>query len=66
MNYDAEMPKMFLGAGRERILVIDSSDRSRGSLSVMCNREVRSIITNQVIKSSDPARLRKLTSVLVA
>ena len=36
MNYDAEMPKVFLRAGRERILVIDSSKIGTEAVYRLC------------------------------
>ena len=36
MNYDAEMPRAFLRAGRERILVIDSSKIGTEAVYRLC------------------------------
>jgi DeoR/GlpR family transcriptional regulator of sugar metabolism len=67
MNFDAEMPRAFLRAGRERILVIDSSKIGTEAVYRLCAVEKCDlVITDKGIKSADLARLRKLTSVLVA
>jgi DeoR/GlpR family transcriptional regulator of sugar metabolism len=67
MNFDAEMPRAFLRAGRERILVIDSSKIGTEAVYRLCAVEKCDlVITDKGIKSADLGRLRKLTSVLVA
>jgi DeoR family fructose operon transcriptional repressor len=67
MNYDPEMSKVFLRAGRERILVIDSSKIGTEAVYRLCAVEKCDlVITDKGVKSADVARLRKLTSVLVA
>lgn len=67
MNYDAEMPKAFLRAGRERVLVIDSSKIGIEAVYQLCSVDKCDIVvTDNRIKAADAARLRKLTSVLVA
>ena len=67
MNFDAEMPSVFLRAGRERILVIDSSKIGADAAYRLCAVEKCDIvITDKGIRAADLARLRKLTSVLVA
>jgi DeoR family fructose operon transcriptional repressor len=67
MNYDAEMPRAFLSAGRERVLVIDSSKIGMEAVYRLCAvGKCDVVVTDKGIKSSDVARLRKLTSVLVA
>ena len=67
MNFDAEMPRVFLRAGRERILVIDSSKVGTEAVYRLCAVEKCDlVVTDAGVKASDLARLRKLTSVLVA
>jgi DeoR/GlpR family transcriptional regulator of sugar metabolism len=67
MNYDAEMPKVFLRAGRERILVVDSSKIGTEAVYRLCAVEKCDVvITDKAIRATDLSRLQKLTSVLVA
>jgi len=67
MNFDAEMPSVFLRAGRERILVIDSSKIGTEAAYRLCAVEKCDVvITDKGIKAADLSRLRKLTSVVVA
>jgi len=67
MNFDAEMPSVFLRAGRERILVIDSSKVGTDAAYRLCAVEkCDKVITDRGIRTSDLARLRKLTTVQVA
>jgi DeoR/GlpR family transcriptional regulator of sugar metabolism len=67
MNYDAEMPRAFLRAGKQRILVIDSSKVGSEAVYRLCPVESCDlVITDRGVKSSDLTRLRKLTKVLVA
>ncbi len=67
MNYDAEMPKVFLRAGRERILVVDSSKIGVEAVYRLCPvKKCDLVIVDKGVKSADLARLRKLTNVLVA
>ena len=67
MNYDPEMPKAFLRAGRERILVIDSSKIGTEAVYRLCAAEKCDlVITDEGAKPADLVRLRKLTSVTVA
>ncbi len=67
MNYDAEMPKAFLSAARERVLVIDSSKIGTEAVYRLCAVEKCDlVVTDKGIKAPDLARLRKLTSVIVA
>ena len=67
MNYDAEMPKSFLRAGRERVLVIDSSKIGVEAVYQLCSLdECDVVVTDSRIKKGDAARLRKMTSLLVA
>jgi DeoR family transcriptional regulator, aga operon transcriptional repressor len=67
MNFDAEMPSVFLRAARERILVIDSSKIGADAAYRLCAIEkCDKVITDKGIKPADLTRLRKLSSVLVA
>lgn len=67
MNYDAEMPKAFLRAARERILVIDSSKVGTEAVYRLCALEKCDlVITDNRVKSVDLSRLRKLTNVIVS
>ena len=67
MNYDAEMPRVFLRAGKQRILVLDSSKVGLEAVYRLCPVESCDlVITDSGIKSHDLDRLRKLTKVLVA
>ena len=67
MNFDAEMPRVFLRAGRERILVIDSSKIGREAVYRLCAVEKCDVVvTDKAVRAADLVRLRKLTSVLMA
>jgi DeoR/GlpR family transcriptional regulator of sugar metabolism len=67
MNFDAEMPRAFLRAGRERILVIDSSKIGAEAVYRLCAIEkCDMVITDNGVKAGDLAKLRKLTSVVIA
>ena len=67
MNYDAEMPRAFLRAGKQRILVVDSSKVGLEAVYRLCPVEhCDLVITDRGVKSADLARLRRLTKVLVA
>ena len=67
MNFDADMPRVFLRAGRERILVIDSSKIATEAVYRLCAVEkCDMVITDKGVRAADLARLRKLTGVLVA
>jgi DeoR/GlpR family transcriptional regulator of sugar metabolism len=67
MNYDAEMPRAFLRAGKQKVLVVDSSKVGLEAVYRLCPVEhCDLIITDKGVKPSDLVRLRKLTSVLVA
>ncbi len=67
MNFDAEMPKAMLRAGRERVLVIDSSKIGTEAVYRLCAVEKCDlVIVDKDVKPSDLAKLRRLTSVLVA
>ena len=67
MNFDAEMPKAFLRSARERVLAIDSSKIGTEAIYQFCAIEKCDlVVTDKGVKPADLARLRKLTSVLVA
>ena len=67
MNYDAEMPKAFLSAGRERVLVIDSSKIGVEAVYRLCSVDkCDMVVTDSHIRSTDATKLRKLTSLLIA
>ena len=67
MNFDAEMPKVFLKSGRERILVIDSSKVGNEAVYRLCAVEKCDlVITDSDIDGAHLAQLRSLTSVIVA
>lgn len=67
MNFDAEMPRAFLRAGRERILVIDSSKIGSEAVYRLCTVEKCDlVITDRGIGPGDLTRLRRLASVVVA
>jgi len=67
MNFDAEMPKVFLKAGRERILLIDSSKIGTDAVYRLCAVEKCDlVITDAGVDRAELAKLQKLTSVIVA
>ena len=67
MVYDREAPRSLLDAGRERILVLDSSKVGQEAMYGFCRVErCDRIITDSGIKPADLARLRKLREVIVA
>jgi DeoR family fructose operon transcriptional repressor len=67
MNYDADMPRAFLHAGKQRILAIDSSKLGLEAVYRLCPVESCDlVITDKGVKPADLARLRKRTKVLVA
>lgn len=67
MNYDADMPRAFLHAGKQRILAMDSSKLGLEAVYRLCPVESCDlVITDSGVKPADLARLRKLTKVLVA
>lgn len=67
MNFDAEMPKAFLRAGRERVLVIDSSKIGVEAVYKLCSlEECDMVVTDSKVKAADASRLRKQTSMIVA
>ena len=67
MNFDAEMPRVFLKAGRERILVLDSSKIGCEAVYRLCAVEkCDMVITDAGVDKAELARLQRLTTVLVA
>jgi DeoR family transcriptional regulator, aga operon transcriptional repressor len=67
MNYDADMPRAFLHAGKQRILAMDSSKLGLEAVYRLCPVESCDlVITDSGVKPADLARLRKLTKVFVA
>jgi DeoR family fructose operon transcriptional repressor len=67
MNFDAEMPRAFLKAGRERILVLDSSKVGTEAVYRLCAIEkCDMVITDSGISTEDLQRLQQLTTVVVA
>lgn len=67
MVYDPEAPRALLRAGRERILVLDSSKIGAQALYRFSSLDVCDcIVTDLGIRPEHLARLRKLTKVLVA
>lgn len=67
MNFDAEMPRVFLRAGRERVLVIDSSKIGTEAVYRLCAVEkCDMVITDRGIKAADAAKLRKVTTLVIA
>ena len=67
MNYDQEMPKAILRAGKQRILVIDSSKVGIEAVYRFCPIEQCDlVITDQGVKAPDIKRLKKLTNVIIA
>jgi len=67
MVFDAEAPRALLEAGRERILVIDSSKIGQEATYGFCPlASCDLIITDRGIKPADLERLRKSVKVVVA
>jgi DeoR/GlpR family transcriptional regulator of sugar metabolism len=67
MVYDREAPRALLDAGREKILVIDSTKIGQEAMYGFCAiSHCDLIITDSGIKPADLARLRKLRKVIVA
>jgi DeoR family fructose operon transcriptional repressor len=67
MNYDAQMPRAFLRAGKQKILVIDSSKLGNEAVYRLCPVESCDlVITDADVKAADLGKLRRLTRVLVA
>ncbi|MGH9667292.1 MAG: DeoR/GlpR family DNA-binding transcription regulator, partial [Bryobacteraceae bacterium] len=67
MVYDPDAPRALLRAGRQRILVLDSSKIGTQALYRFSSLDVCDcIVTDSGIKPEHLTRLRKLTKVLVA
>jgi DeoR/GlpR family transcriptional regulator of sugar metabolism len=67
MNYDQDMPNAILRAGKQRVLVIDSSKLGTEAVYRLCPIESCDlIITDRGAKGADLKRLRKLTKLVVA
>jgi DeoR/GlpR family transcriptional regulator of sugar metabolism len=67
MNYDAQMPRAFLRAGKQKILVIDSSKLGSEAVYRLCPVESCDlVITDADVKAADLGKLRRLTRVMVA
>jgi DeoR/GlpR family transcriptional regulator of sugar metabolism len=67
MNFDAEMPRAFLKAGRERVLLLDSSKIGAEAVYRLCAVEkCDMIITDDGISRADLMKLQRLTTVMVA
>jgi DeoR/GlpR family transcriptional regulator of sugar metabolism len=67
MNYDPEMPKAILQAGKQRVLVIDSSKVGIEAVYRLCPIESCDlVITDQGVKAADLKRLRNLSNVIIA
>jgi len=65
MNYDQEMPRSILKAGRQRVLVIDSSKIGTEAVYRYCPIEhCDLVVTDNGAKAADIERLRKLTQVI--
>jgi DeoR/GlpR family transcriptional regulator of sugar metabolism len=66
MNFDQEMPRSILEAGRQKVLVIDSSKIGTEAVYRYCPIEhCDLVITDNGAKAADVERLRKLTQVIV-
>ena len=67
MNYDAQMSRAFLRAGKQKIIVIDSSKVGHEAVYRLCTLEACDIvITDADVRPGDLNKLKKLTKVLVA
>jgi len=67
MNYDQEMSKAFLRAGKQKILAIDSSKVGVEAVYRMCPIEnCDLVITDRGITRDQLRQLRKMTKVIVA
>jgi DeoR family fructose operon transcriptional repressor len=66
MNFDQEMSRSILKAGRQKVLVIDSSKIGMEAVYRYCPIEQCDlVITDSGAKAADVKRLRKLTQVIV-
>jgi DeoR family fructose operon transcriptional repressor len=67
MNYDRDMPKAILKAGKQRVLVIDSSKVGMEAVYRFCPIESCDlVITDRGVKAADLKKLRKSTKVIIA
>jgi DeoR/GlpR family transcriptional regulator of sugar metabolism len=67
MNLDQDMPRAILQAGKQRVLVIDSSKIGNEAVYRFCPIErCDLVITDSGVKAADIKRLRKLTKVIIA
>lgn len=67
MVFDPDAPRALLEAGRERILVLDSSKINQEATYVFCPLDrCDAVITDNGVNPADLARLRKLGKVIVA
>jgi len=67
MNFDQEMPRALLDAGKQKILVLDSSKIGLEAVYRLCPiKDCDLVVTDKGVKSADLKRLRKLTDVLIA
>jgi DeoR/GlpR family transcriptional regulator of sugar metabolism len=67
MNFDQEMPRALLGAGKQRVLVLDSSKIGVEAVYRLCPIEdCDLVVTDRGVEPADLKRLRKLTNVLIA
>jgi DeoR family fructose operon transcriptional repressor len=67
MNYDQEMPRAILQAGKQRILVIDSSKVGMEAVYRFCPiQQCDLVITDRGVKAADVKKLRSLTNVILA
>ena len=67
MNFDQEMPRALLGAGKQKVLVLDSSKIGIEAVYRLCPIQgCDLVITDRGVKPADLKRLRKLTNVLIA
>jgi DeoR family fructose operon transcriptional repressor len=67
MNYDPEMPKSILQAGKQRVLVIDSSKVGIEAVYRLCPIESCDlVITDQGVRAAELKQLRKLCNVMIA
>jgi DeoR/GlpR family transcriptional regulator of sugar metabolism len=67
MNFDQEIPRALLSAGKQKVLVIDSSKIGIEAVYRLCPIESCDlVITDRGVQGADLKRLRRLTNVLVA
>ncbi|HXM14894.1 MAG TPA: hypothetical protein VN933_06600, partial [Candidatus Eremiobacteraceae bacterium] len=67
MNFDQEMPRALFGAGKQKVLVLDSSKIGIEAVYRLCPIQACDlVITDRGVKPTDLKRLRKLTNVLIA